>query len=325
MSASTILKGINLSGFSDRGSHYHPAPHDQMDFYHAMGMNFFRIPIWWDRLQPAPNAPFDPTVWSQVEDVIDYGLGLGCTVMINNHCMGGRRVDGQDRKLGEPQLPYGYLTDFWTRIAAIYKNEDKVWYDLINEPHDLPLNGHVTSTNALVCIYNQVIAAIRAEGATNLIVLEGNGWNNAKAFDQNPFYNPGGGPPTSGEAFHAGIFDPAENWAASCHNYPDEEHGQGGHAKDATILRTQFQNVMDWATANNKKVICGEWSVTADDPHGPAVTTDYLNWLAANQDKVLAWSWWDGREKAWQGGKLTIFSDAVPEDPRWAWLQPHLT
>ena len=56
--ASSILKGINLSGFSDR-SFYHQAPHAQMDFYKAKGINFFRIPIWWDRLQPTLSAPFD--------------------------------------------------------------------------------------------------------------------------------------------------------------------------------------------------------------------------------------------------------------------------
>ena len=39
MPASSILKGINLSGFSDRGSFYHPASHAQMDFYHGKGMN----------------------------------------------------------------------------------------------------------------------------------------------------------------------------------------------------------------------------------------------------------------------------------------------
>ena len=46
MAASSILKGINLSGLSDRGKYYHPATHAQMDFFHAKGMNFFRVPIW---------------------------------------------------------------------------------------------------------------------------------------------------------------------------------------------------------------------------------------------------------------------------------------
>jgi hypothetical protein len=60
---SSILKGINLSGFSDRGLFYHPASHAQMDFYKAKGMNFFRIPIWWERLQPTLSAAFDLQHW----------------------------------------------------------------------------------------------------------------------------------------------------------------------------------------------------------------------------------------------------------------------
>ena len=266
---SSILKGINLSGFSDRGPFYHPAPHAQMDFYKAKGMNFFRIPIWWDRLQPTMSAAFDAQVWSEVQDVITYGLSLGCTVMINNHCMGGRQVAGVDRKLGDPQLPYAALADFWTRIAAVYKSEPRVWFDLINEPASLPSHGHATPTDALVTLYNETIAAIRSEGARNLIVLEGNGFNNAKAFNQNPWYNPGTTPPTSGAAFAAGIVDAASNWCVSCHNYPDADHGQGGNAINATILRTQFQNVMDWSTATGIKVMCGEWAVVAADPQWP--------------------------------------------------------
>jgi hypothetical protein len=52
----------------------------------------------------------------------------------------------------------------------------------MNEPADLPHNGHPTPTDTLVTIYNETIAAIRGEGAIDRIVLEGNGWNNAKAF-----------------------------------------------------------------------------------------------------------------------------------------------
>ncbi len=55
----------------------------------------------------------------------------------------------------------------------------------MNEPSDLPHNGHPTPTDALVSIYNETIAAICGEGTMNLIVLEGNGFNNAKAFNQN--------------------------------------------------------------------------------------------------------------------------------------------
>jgi aryl-phospho-beta-D-glucosidase BglC (GH1 family) len=330
---SPILKGINLSGFSDRKEFYHPATQDQMDFYKSKGMNFFRIPIWWDRLQPTPSAPFDSTVWGEVQENIRYALeDLDCTVMINNHCMGGRKVAGIKRKLGDPQLPYATIVDFWTRIAAEYKNESKVWFDLINEPHDLPINGHTTPTHALVAIYNETIAAIRAEGAKNRIVLEGNDWNNAKYFNQNPWYNPGTKPPTSGAAFvlpsppeelppdiarGLGIKDTEDHWCVSCHNYPDTPHGDGGRAIHATILRKRFQNVMDWSAKTGIKVICGEWSaIVADengkDPNGEAVTKDYLEFFKDNPGKVLAWAWWDGRKTTWQGETLQSSATHAP-------------
>ena len=159
----------------------------------------------------------------------------------------------------------------------------------------------------------------------NLIVLEGNGFNNAKAFNQNPFYNPGTTPPTSGAALAAGIVDAASNWCVSCHNYPDARHGEGDPAINATILRTQFQNVMDWSTATKIKVMCGEWSVITADPNGQAVTTDYLDWFEANEDKVLAWSWWEGREKAWMGGTLYDLQRRSPRGRSLGMAQPYLT
>jgi len=326
-----ILKGINLSGFSDRGAFYHPngtsehtVNRTMVDLYVSKKMNFFRLPIYWERLQPTVNGAFDATVWSNVQECVNYCLSKGATVMLNNHCFAGRDVSGVARKLGSAELAYSALSDFWTRIAAVYGTNQSVWLDLINEPESLPNNGYATQTDALVALYNTVIAALRTAGTTTRVVIEGNGHNNAQDFDSNPYYNTGTVPPTSAAAFHAGIVDSANNWVASCHNYPDTPHGSGANAVDATILRTRFQEVIDWAIATKRQVICGEWSVIATDPNGIGVTQDYLSMLEANKSRILAWSWWSGRSKDWGSSVYTIAGDAVADDARWAWLQSNL-
>jgi endoglucanase len=65
----------------------------------------------------------------------------------------------------------------WKRIAQRYKNEDQIaWYDLINEPNQVPDNRWIHS------LYQQLIRTIRAEGDQHLLMLEGNGWGNQYDF-----------------------------------------------------------------------------------------------------------------------------------------------
>jgi endoglucanase len=61
----------------------------------------------------------------------------------------------------------------WQTISTRYKNNPRIaMYDLINEPNGLPNN-----TN-LKALYERCITAIRGNGDTHLIMLEGNGYGN---------------------------------------------------------------------------------------------------------------------------------------------------
>lgn len=58
--------------------------------------------------------------------------------------------------------------DFWTRIAGKYKNDDGVWFNLYNEPY---VEGDVWKTR-----HQTAVAAIRATGANNIIVVDAPRW-----------------------------------------------------------------------------------------------------------------------------------------------------
>ncbi|ACU60063.1 glycoside hydrolase family 18 [Chitinophaga pinensis DSM 2588] len=61
----------------------------------------------------------------------------------------------------------------WQRISARYINDDRVgFYDLINEPNNVPANQSIHS------LFERLINAIRAQGDTHLLMVEGNGWGN---------------------------------------------------------------------------------------------------------------------------------------------------
>jgi len=61
----------------------------------------------------------------------------------------------------------------WQRISARYINDDRIaFYDLINEPNNVPANQQIHA------LFERLINAIRAQGDTHLLMIEGNGWGN---------------------------------------------------------------------------------------------------------------------------------------------------
>jgi len=61
----------------------------------------------------------------------------------------------------------------WQRISARYINDDRIaFYDLINEPNHVPANQSIHA------LFERLINAIRAQGDSHLLMIEGNGWGN---------------------------------------------------------------------------------------------------------------------------------------------------
>jgi len=61
----------------------------------------------------------------------------------------------------------------WQRISSRYINDSRVaFYDLINEPNQIPSNPPIHD------LFERLINAIRAQGDTHLLMIEGNGWGN---------------------------------------------------------------------------------------------------------------------------------------------------
>jgi endoglucanase len=97
--------------------------------------------------------------------------GQGSQSNINDALVGldlWNRTDAQGRKI------YQLITErLWKSISSRYKTDARVaMYDLINEPHGSVQNATIKA------VYDKLIAAIRSNGDTHLILLEGNGYGN---------------------------------------------------------------------------------------------------------------------------------------------------
>ncbi|OQP64279.1 hypothetical protein A3860_20090 [Niastella vici] len=61
----------------------------------------------------------------------------------------------------------------WQRLSTRYSNDNRVaFYDLINEPNNVPSNSQIHD------LFERLINAIRAQGDSHLLMIEGNGWGN---------------------------------------------------------------------------------------------------------------------------------------------------
>ncbi len=98
--------------------------------------------------------------------IINTFTAKGCVVMIEVHDFTG--TEPTDAQLND-------LKNFWIDKATKYKNNDKVWFNIENEPVD-GWNGSVSLTTRWRDVHDQCIGVIRAAGANNICVCDDNGW-----------------------------------------------------------------------------------------------------------------------------------------------------
>ncbi len=177
LAAGACLRGVNLAGaeFGEENGVYGTAyiyPSDEtIAYFAAKGFNSVRLPFSWSRLQTSLNAPFDPAELERLNDAVQRLRAAGLTVVLDPHNYA--RYRGE--LIGSPAVPYEAFAQFWTELAKVFANQDGVVFGLMNEPHTMPTEQWLGGANA-------AIAAIRATGARNLILVPGNSWTGAHSW-----------------------------------------------------------------------------------------------------------------------------------------------
>jgi len=134
---------------------------------------------------------FSPTykcwVWQQVQ----WAHQAGLAVILDLHrsdC--GNLGAGQYNNCQQPMADVNSLT-FWIEVAAMFKDDPAVLFELYNEPMQIPwnvwLNGGSVQSSGGCCTSNtfqavgmqQLYNAVRGQGANNIILIGGINW----AFD----------------------------------------------------------------------------------------------------------------------------------------------
>lgn len=284
-------RGVNLSGAefggcaktAAYGTKYIYPSTQVFDTFLALGMNTFRLPFCWERLQPSANGPLDSAELGRLDSAVRYATGKGAYIVLDPH-----NYAAYWGKVLSSDSDSAAFADLWQKLAAQYKSNDHVIFGLMNEPHGLSSESWLNAANA-------AIAAIRKQQANNLILVPGTAWTGAHSWSSTSYGTPNA-------VTMLNVKDPANNYAYEMHQYLDSD-SSGTHADcvSADIGAQRIAKATDWLKQNNRRGFLGEFGAANN-----AVCNDALNNLlaAVNQDaKVwIGWTYWSAG--AWLGNYM---------------------
>src|SRR4030095_12641297 len=259
LSGSVTYTGVNLAGAEFTPSHLpgsynidytYPTTAEVDYFVTRKGMNTIRLPFRWERLQRSLNGPFDASEFGRLQRFVSYPHGKGATVILDPH----NYARYFNNSIGSPQVPIAAFSDFWTRLATLYRTNSRVIFGLMNEPNGITTEAWRDAANA-------AIAAIRAPGARNLILVPGNGF----AFSHD-WYASYYGTPNS--IVMLSIVDSADNFAFEVHDYFDDADNPTPVDPNAGVQR--LVAFTSWCRQYGRRGFYGEFGVTSTSNAPPA-------------------------------------------------------
>jgi endoglucanase len=254
------------------------------------GFNAIRLPLnetCWLGINGVNAAASGSSYVNAVAQYVSLFRAAGIYVILDMHW------NAPGSSVASSQMPMAdadHALDFWQQVATKFKGDAGVVFDLYNEPHlnSVPMGGFVAGSSAddwscwlsggcsvtpqtweqqtgsyMVAGMQQMLDAVRATGATNLVLAGGENWSGD----------------LSGWAAHA-PHDSGSNLAASAHVYFKPTDCMGAAC---------YSTVQAFATATtNVPIVVGEVG-EFDCAHG--FVDPFLAWADTSGASYLAWSW----------------------------------
>ena len=291
----------------------------EVDYFTSKGMNIFRLPFRWERLQTSADAPLNTTELARMDAFVDYATSKGANVILDPHnferyfpvSTGGRRGTNFQNSAGgliggtvaDSQGHVVTNSDFanlWSQLATHYASNPHVMFGLMNEPNAVPEAQLIGTENA-------AIAAIRATGAQNTILVPGNSFTGAWTWDDPTSGTDASTSNASAMLGITGITNPNSNILVEMHQYMDSD-GSGTHAtinnNDPMTAVERLTNATAWLKANGIRGFLGEFGVdnsiiNGADPNDPntlgnEVLNNMMQYLEANSAEWTGFTAWGG-------------------------------
>lgn len=277
--------GINLAGAEFGrvpgrvGVEYNYPGSQHLDYFASLRMTLVRLPFRWERLQPSLFGAFDAAELKRLTGLVSAARSRNLTVVLDPHNYA-KRYLATDRwrvehLIGSRAVPQKAFANFWAQLARTFSGDDDVWFGLMNEPNEISVSAWLDAANA-------AIAAIRAEGARNLVLVPGTNWTGAHSWQ------------ASGNEAMDGIRDPANSFAFEVHQYFDSNSSGGSAvAVSETIGSERIAAFESWARSRGFRAFLGEFGI-ADNATCLNAGRDLLQALEKSRDVWIGWAAWAG-------------------------------
>ncbi|MDA7949167.1 MAG: glycoside hydrolase family 5 protein [Hyphomicrobiaceae bacterium] len=271
-------------------------------YFLGKGMNTFRLPIRWERLQHALGEPLDEKEVARLLLTVKKLQELGAWVIVDLH----NYARYEETPIGTEKVPTSTLADVWKRMAVHFKDSPRVIFGLMNEPYDIESKVWAEAANL-------AIAAIRETGARNLIFVGGNTFSGTMHW-----YDHG-----NAETMLT-IKDPLDRIVFEGHLYLDAgSAGQSDYCIGPQIGVKRVEPFLRWLKENNKVGFVGEFGGGAN-PRCVTAIAELAALLGKNRDIILGWAYWAAGP--WWPDEY--FSSIEPKDgqdaPQLKALMPHI-
>ncbi|GEM_PF-2986200 len=191
------------------------------------------------------------------------------SVIVNLHFNGDGNTKATEQ---QPMSDRAHSNDFWTSIANTFKDNSSVLFEPYNEPHDISWScwkdggcsvkgSRSGDGNFIVAGMQEMTNAIRATGATNIIVITGLNWGSD--ISQWVQFKPS---------------DPLNQLAAGWHSY-----GDGLSCQNLACWNTTLKSVLNTAPILGTEI--GEF----DCNH--TYIDQVMNFLDSVGQSYYAWAW----------------------------------
>ncbi len=284
------------------GKDYRYPTADEASPFLAIGMNAVRVPILWERIQPIPLQDLDKAELRRLDESLARLDGFALVIIdVHNYAAyRGKKLTGTD---GAERL-----SDLWSRLARHYRSRKNIAFGLMNEPNGI-------SAREWRGIAEAGIAAIRATGARNMILMPGTSWSGAHSWMK--------GGAESNAAVLAGLSDPADNLVFEMHQYFDSDSsGTGPSCITPQQATARLDDATRWLRQEHARGLLGEFGASAD-PACLAVLDQVLTKLDRNADVWIGWTYWAAGD--WWGKYFFNVQPAKSVDkPQFAVLREHV-
>lgn len=167
-----IPHGLNKNSLESSSTGWYLAG-SQFEGMRTWGANTVRVQLG-QQFWLTDSCRYDPTYATRVDDVVNKITARGMVALLDLHWS----TKGTPCAVapGQHMMPDTMSLTFWQQVAARYKNNPLVAFDLYNEPYgitpDVWRDGGSMGTWQAVGM-QQLYDAVRATGATNLVFVSG--------------------------------------------------------------------------------------------------------------------------------------------------------